>query len=240
MVKRKSRGYAPVQARSFLGKRRRVVRGGQGFQRVGGYYGRYAPTLRGRMAHSLGELKFFDTIRAQQSSATAGVIHNSSLVLIPQGVTESTRVGRKCTLKKLSLKGQISMGSITTIGDTENQVRFIIYLDKQCNGATAAVTDILESASVNSFRNLANSGRFQVLKDFKHVLMPRSCFAGASVPTVVKISCNLNLNLPIEYSSTTGALTEIRSNNIGILSVCDSALGLPSVAYTVRARFGDQ
>ena len=44
-------------------------------------------------------------------------------------------------------------------------MRVMLYHDKQANGATAAVLDILESADYQSFNNLVNSGRFRILMD---------------------------------------------------------------------------
>jgi len=68
-----------------------------GYDRTGGSYGRYA----GRGA----ELKFFDTSLSFLFDTTGEVPATGQLVLIPQGVTESTRVGRKCVIKSVHLKG---------------------------------------------------------------------------------------------------------------------------------------
>lgn len=219
--------------------KRRVVGGGlpaalKGYARIGGFYGRYS---------NGGELKFFDTNKATQASATAGVIHNLSLNLVPQGVTESTRVGRKCTIRKMFIKGEMTLPPTATSGEADNTVRLIVYCDKQANGATAAVVDILETASPFSFRNLANSQRFQILYDNRWAMTAGAVFGGTGAPVSVtkRISFNIskNMNLPIEFSDTTGAIGEIRSNNIGVLSVCEAALVLPTVRYTSRIRFSD-
>ena len=62
------------------------------------------------------------------------------------------------------MKGRHQIAS-TNSSAASNLVRIIVYLDRQCNGAAAGVTDLLESASYLSFRNLANQSRFKFLYD---------------------------------------------------------------------------
>lgn len=185
---------------------------------------------------SAGENKFFDTNRTVVTLANTGTILNLSLNLIPQGVTESTRIGRKCTIKSLSIKALFNLPSSNTGASTAGVGRFIIYLDKQANGATAAVTDILETATVRSHNNLSNSGRFKTLKVCEFVMKAHGAITTAASEDVHWESFTLSgLNIPIEFSSTAGAITEIRSNNIGVLGI--SSDGLITANYTVRVRF---
>lgn len=230
-MKRKRNGYKGVTRRS-----NRPYRPTKGYVRTGGYYGRFA----GKNA----EKKFFDTTRASHIPAQAGTISNLSLNLIPQGTTESQRIGRKCVIKSLFIKGYILSNATSDENKTSDRMRIIVYQDKQCNGATAAVTDILETAAINSFRNLAESGRFKILKDKTYVTgSPGGSYNGTNdlwAAKYVNLRINFaNLNIPLEFNSTTGAITEIRSNNIGILAL--SELGTPSqtLAYTARVRFSD-
>ncbi len=205
-----------------------------GITRVSGYYGRFA---------NGGENKFFDTTRASHAPGTSGTISNLSLNLIPQGVTESTRVGRKCTINKLMIHGNCALPTTAVAGETSDLLRFIIYLDKQANGATAAVTDILESAAWASFNNLSNSQRFQILAD-KHITL--NCGAGSGRGSTDTLSYAeyvmpyfffKKCKIPVEFSATTGAITEIRSNNIGVL--CITVGGEAVTGYTARVRFSD-
>ncbi len=208
----------------------------RGYTRISGNYGRYAPAG--------GEMKFFDTARASHVPATAGTISNLSLNLIPQGVTESTRVGRKCTVKALYIHGNFFLPSTSAPGDTTDRVRFVVYLDKQANGATATVATngILETAVINSFRDLTNTGRFRILSDKMYTF---NCTAGARDGTndqfaemIKSYSCYMpKLNIPLEFSSTTGAIAEIRSNNISVLCISQDAK--VTVTYTARIRFSD-
>ncbi len=192
-----------------------------------------------------GELKFFDTAGDFATVAATGEI-NSSLNLIPQGVTEDSRIGRKCVISRLHLKGDVVLvGTAGAITGLRDRVRLIIYIDKQANGATAAVLDILETADVLSFRNLSNTGRFRVLSDQVKVM---NCMSGGG--NVGGADCNFGeqiaswnvnltgLNIPIEFSDTTGALTEVRSNNIGILAIAEQN-GSSTCKFNARVRFKD-
>lgn len=204
---------------------------------------RRTPVYRARRAVPSSELKFLDTNQATEASATAGVIHSISLNFIAQGVTESERIGRKCSIVKVFLKGEVTLPPTATVGEADNTIRLIVYCDKQANGATAAVLDILETASPYAFRNLANSGRFRILYDNRWELSAQAVFGGTAAPTSVTLrrpfNIAKNLNLPIEFSGVGGTIDELRSNNIGVLSVCEAALVLPTVRYTARVRFSD-
>ncbi len=197
-----------------------------------------ARQMRGRRAQASGELKFFDTV-VSNNSATTGIIHSPSLALIPQGVTESERIGRKCVLKVLDVRGEVTLNTDEKASDTENMIRLIVYQDKQANGLTANVGDILETAHVDSFYNLSNSGRFKILLDKRWAMTPTAAFAGDSCPRVYPFTLHKLCNMPLEYSGTAGALTELRSNNIGIMSISFSSGNAPVVGFTTRLLFAD-
>ncbi len=165
--KRKPRRKAPYRR-----KRRRYNNGSKKFiagkNRTSGYYGRF----NGPNA----ELKFHDVdLNDAAVSTTSEVI--ASINLIPQGVTEKTRVGRKCTITSIQWRWRISMfeEDAESLPAAPDEIRIILFLDKQCNGATASTLDLIETDGLRSYRNLANSERFVFFLD--QVLQP-------PVPTV--------------------------------------------------------
>ncbi len=199
-----------------------------------------------RARASQGELKFFDTHRGNVAADTAGAILQTSLCLIPQGVTESNRVGRKCTIKAIQIKGNIQLNNFSDVTAGGQRLRIMVYLDKQCNGATALVDDILEdvaTSGLDSFRNLSNVGRFDILYDKTIVVKPAAGMGNGTANDTVETFYQWNLykkcSIPIEFSSTTGALTELRSNNIGVLTVVEAAAPAVGVGFNCRLRFGD-
>ncbi len=172
---------------------------------------------------------------------TAPTATPGSLVTIAQGVTESTRVGRKCTIKRILFRyecGLIAVNQGTGIPDV---IRVILYIDKQANGLTITNTDLVESDDYQSFNNLANSGRFRVLMDRTHSLqMTAGGWDGTGVDfpaTVASFSFYKKCAIPLEFSGTTGALTELRSNNINLM-VC-SKNGTSFFNSKMRFRFSD-
>ncbi len=205
---------------------------------MGGYYGRFS----GPGA----ELKFLDTTRDFAAFTAAGIIYDESLNIIPQGNTESERVGRKVVIRHLSFKGILQSGTATTATSTDQMLRIIVYCDKQTNGATATVTGILETADPLSHYNLANQNRFKILYD-QLMGVPVNAMAQTAAGTFTTVSTDrkwevsMRLNIPIEFdnSATTGVITSIRSNNIGILGVGFSDSGPSLLRYIARIRYSD-
>ncbi len=220
-------------------KKRAVVRGAQrGYLRVGGFY-KFAAG-RGRRANG-GEHKFFDTAVGPLTSAATGAIFLDSICKIPQGVTENTRIGRKCTLKTISMRGTVKLPSQTSKNTTQDRIRYIIYLDKQANGAIGTVLGLLESTTVDAFRNLAETGRYTVLAD-KTIAINTLCGGGDGTTEDYGIVTrnfwfNKKCNIPLEFSGVTGALTELRSNNIGIMFISEEARIIMEV--NMRVRYSD-
>lgn len=187
----------------------------RGFVRTGGFYGAGSQ-----------ELKFLDIATNDAVVVDdSWIIQNAgSVVNIVQGTTQSNRDGRKCVIKSLGWHFDIFTEAVaggTTDPPDPVKVRVILYLDKQCNGATAANTDlIIANTDTKTFNNLANSGRFRTLMDRTYVLKST---AGGGLSTsnadftgdAISDSFYKKCNVPLEFSGTTGAITEIRSNNIG-------------------------
>ncbi len=230
---------APRRRRTV--QRRRVAAAAQmaaGYVRTSGYYGRYAGSGTRTPEH-----KFFDTTATFGTVDTAGEI-NASLNLIPQGVTESTRIGRECILKSLEIKGDWSIAAAAGAQSPLNdRLRIIFYQDKQANGAAAVVLDILETADILSFRNLSNQRRFRILSDVvvnTNVDAAGGNVGGADTNWASKfgtVARKMKLNMPLEFSNTTGAITELRSNNIGILAITEG--GFTTFKFNARVRFSE-
>lgn len=208
-----------------------------GFTRVGGPYKRALmgrpgnnPTLNGRI-----EKKFFDSGAGFTTAVQAGAIV-SNILAIAQGTTEITRVGGKINVVNFNLRGQVR--GLTATG-VPGAFRYIVFWDKQCNGAAPAVTDVLATAELNSFLNMDNVDRFQVIKD-KIVINN----FGAISPTplwylnTVLMKCNYKCNVPIHYSSTTGAIAEIKSNNLCILLISERSTSI-EYGFKWRVKFTD-
>ncbi len=226
-------------AGSIVLKRRplkRTKRFSPGVDRVGGYYGRFA----GPNA----ELKFKD-VTVDDAVIAAGGVLTTSINLIAQGTGESERIGRKCTIRSIFWRGSLALPALElegNPGDSE-RIRLIVYQDKQCNGAAATALGILEAVDVDNYRNLANSGRFNILSD-KRIVLNYSTLSHFAVNSFSmsevrrEFSFFKKCNIPLEFDNTVGALTELRSNNLGLLIVSEGGSG--ALISRIRLRFSDQ
>lgn len=191
-----------------------------------GYYGRYG-------AHS-SEKKFFDDTHDFATVASAGEVDNGMLN-IAAGTGESDRIGRKINVTGVNLRARFTLPAGGLAPDV---VRLMLVQDKQSNGTTANVTDVLETASIWSFNNLANKNRFKIIRD---KICPLNFTAGAAALEdfvhTEEWYVRLKRPMPIEYDGATGALTERRSNNLFLLAISDAGQG--DVECWTRVRYAD-
>jgi len=207
-----------------------------GFTRLSGAYKRFTPRNQG----GRGEMKYFDTALSFTVDATGEVPATGQLALIAQGVTEVTRVGRLATIKSIQLRGTASFAPSTAANAATNGYIYLV-LDTQANGAAAAITDVLTSNNMGSaLVNLNNSMRFRILKRFKFTMNSQAGATTAYNNVVKTFDFYKRCNYVIDYSSTTGAITEIRSNNLFLLAGTDgSSDDLVTIAGNCRLRFSD-
>ncbi len=241
-----ARGGGPYRLQQY-GRRiraRRQKRWRAGFTRTAGYYGRFSGA--GAIENKFHDIDIDDALIAQNGTIqTPGLGGTASCNTIPQGVTEVQRIGRKCTIRQINWRWTIELAEIDGGTDPQNveAVRVILYLDKQANGATSTVAGILESDDYQSFNNLANKSRFRILMDRNYVMTsPAGGGNGTNSDwcgNIATDSLYKKVNIPIEFDSTTGAITEIRSNNIGVLLLSKGG-NLCSFASKMRLRFSDQ
>jgi len=217
------RKYAWDVAKAYAKKRKKNPRKPRivpGFTRTAGPYAR-AYRANPSRALTLGvpvEKKFWDTGWGPTTFAgTWGV--QATFLTIVQGTTETTRVGGKINITNVNFRGQI-LGLNDASGAPE-VVRIVWLWDKQCNGAAPVALDVFQQDVMNAFLNMDNVDRFQVIKD-KMYCIDISAYDVASDlafshSKIFKL--NLKCSVPIHYSSTTGAITEIKSNNL-IMMYC--------------------
>lgn len=243
------RGAAWQGTRSGLTASAKWSRPGGGLPQPMGSIGhgaaaRFTRARRGRRADSGVELKFHDLDVDDAVVATGGTIAEDSCVTIAQGLTESDRIGRKCTIKHIGWRFAVSIPATATGGSSGTDVVCVmLYQDKQTNGGAATVAGILESADFQSFNQLANKGRFRVLMDREYVVEPPSAAGNGTANDfnegIVTDTFFKAVNMPIEYdnSATDGSIGTVRTNNIGVLTISRSGLAL--FESKMRLRFSD-
>ncbi len=236
MAKRRARGqrvgYAKKQRRAGYGRGAMVL----------------APRRQPGVAtfFARGETKFFDTDLDAIFGTIATTMESSNLVIIPQGNTESQRIGRKVVLTRVDCKGILTLPASAADTNTSEIVRLLLVCDKQTNGAAFTGTDIWETDNWRSFNNLANSSRFRVLQSKTFVMNSSAGSGRGSTDTlsfaesVYEWKMGVNLKLPIEYdnTATTGAVTTQRSNSLWLVSQSTTGLAIMFVSNS-RVRFAD-
>lgn len=176
------------------------------------------------------ELKAVDTTVSHVPSSTSGTI-TSSVNVVAQGSGEDERVGRKINIKALHFRYRLTLPLVNASATEPDSdlVRVIFFVDRQTNGTAATVTDVLESADVHSYCNLSNQGRFAIIWDRVDILTAvATTKVGADYfsPSVHDLeSFDQSINVPVEFSGVTGAVSEMTSHNIGVLSISLNGLG---------------
>lgn len=205
----------------------------------------YAP--KSAVSKSNVELKNFDTAISTPIDSTPEILPNGSgqINLIPQDLTATGRVGRIVNIKSIDVQGVLQyIPTTSAVGNTT--IMLALVWDKQANGAAASVSDVYSGITSASFnRTLVNEQRFKVLKTWKVDL---NCSAGATTAYCpVRKSIErfyMKCNIPIEFSGATGAISEIKSNNLFILgSTAGDSANLEddktTFTGTTRVRFSD-
>lgn len=213
-----------------------------GRQRTVGFYGRYRSTGAKRTGSSKTELKFLDKNTPDADVLTTGGVV-ASLINMAQGTSENERIGRQVLGVNWMISGKAIMNADSATFDAQsstNRVRVIVFLDRQSNGAAATTTDILVTADIDSFYSMVNKDRFYVLKDKKIFLNANFLISATITGAVMKtffLKGSLK-KLPFLYSGTAGNMSNVRSNNIGVLLIAEFAeTGANGVKVGFRTRF---
>lgn len=192
---------------------------------VGGTYGR--PYKKARTApakpapyrtRNNTELKYLDTNTLNTTISPSGTIVDPSLNLILQGTSDQDRIGRRVIIKNVLIRATFK--NITS--KAYDNLRLIVYHDKQTNKDKPLVSDIVTDASYYAFNNLNNKERFRILADHYvdvssgtvNSLGPPAVYSEDSKSFQIYKQCEI----PIEYAGTVGDITDLTSGNIGVLA----------------------
>lgn len=163
----------------------------------------------------------------------AGTVTQLGLELIQRGTSANMRVGNHIRPKFLRMRISARNDGANIDGQ---RVRFLIVQDNQCNGAAAAVTDVLGFANVlapyNPLYVVGCGGkRFKVLYDttidinqpITYVTNTATLLAQISNETKVLKFDKSKLPATIGYDADTGTVADLADKNIFMVSVADDA-----------------
>lgn len=172
------------------------------------------------------------------ADANAKVVFNQTTAVVTlinattQGVTAVQHVGRLTKMRSLLWRYHGHLAPTTT---GTASLRLLIVYDKQPNGAQPATTTIMAVDSIESPMNLNFSHRFIPLHD---EIIP--C-VGVQGPQSWGLKGFKKIDLPCEFQSSNGDITDITTGAIYTLTWQDGGLLIASPAsqlYT-RIRFED-
>lgn len=177
------------------------------------------------------ELKFHDTPLTTTTVSNAGAVL-SNLTTVTQGVEDEQRIGRAITVENVLVRGQVQIPAGSTSTD---RVRIMVVQDRQTNKATYSTSDLLEHGKIDSFRNLSNAKRFNVLLDKFIDLNVPAGVTGSFGAVTHSFKTSRSCNIEVEYDGTTGSVSELVGNSITVFAISQS--GVATILYESRIRF---
>lgn len=187
------------------------------------------------------ESKFYDVTPTPFTLSTSCQFPNSGTIIdIIQGTGESERVGRAIKISSIVVRGILSLPSTTLQTNTSDVLRFLLYEDKQCNGAAATGLDLLETNTFLGHTNLSKAHRFKFLisKEIPIAqMLSLDTTANASGVVEVPFKFYYKCNCPIEYTGTSASIANIASKNLGIAVIGSN--GKATITLSTRVRYID-
>jgi hypothetical protein len=125
------------------------------------------------------------------------------------------------------------------------QYRYMFVLDRQANGAAMTGANMLVADTSYSPLNLTKSQRFKVLKTIEgtHNYTASYLNAAGAASTLVtntkEFKGFIKCNIPVEFSGTAGAISEIQTNCIWLVFAADGIGTAPTFSHYIRLRYDD-
>lgn len=178
------------------------------------------------------ECKFLDTDFNQSVNSSADIIAQCNL--IPQGVTESTRIGEHVVVKSIQVQGRCTYSGNPA---SSGAVYMWLVLDKQANQSLFQITDVWKTDNLSlTLRNMHNMSRFVLLQGWLFQMTN----VAVSQDIVVNINWVAGVDIPIDFDGTEGDLDEISNNNVTLVAGTDAGtFSGAAVRGTVRIRYTD-
>ncbi len=176
------------------------------------------------------EFKSIDNVLNVQPITTTGLTLN--LATIGQGTGESEREGNQIKVTSVYLDYFISINASAT----DTTIRIMIFVDKQPNGASTTLTELLSDptspANIVSPINLGNKYRINMLYNKRHQLSINGR-RNAQGKRYIK------QQLKVRYSGSGSTISALTTNNIRFIAISDEATNTPTIECSMRTRFID-
>lgn len=262
----------PKRKRAFIGPQgrdaKRYAKKPKRTNRTG-----FNSVARSRGAAVTGEMKYFDCSLANNAIAVctstwpAGAMADPSstenlgdpvvvnpLCLFAPKVSAALngRIGRSVFVKQVKVNGLITVPpQVAQAGaDTSIEIRLMLVRDMQTNSNQMTAAQLMRdsatsaTATVNSFQNPDNFGRFQVLKE-KRFSVSNLNIAGAAATIVqagiakpFKMSLKFKQPVKVQFNATNGGtVSDIVDNSLHIVCACNDSTYGPLLSYYTRVGY---
>lgn len=255
---------SPYMARGYGRKRARVMPySRRPFKRprriTGSSRAIYGTVPRTRGIYASGELKYFDSKRALltvdvSDNWTATEIDPATLntIFLPaQGAGINQRIGLSAVLRKIKIRGTFIASSKVNQNSGTNACtcRVILYQDTQTNATQAQGEDLMQNLSaaaenVFSFQNIANFGRFKVLKDKtfnlenQNMVWDGTNIEENGIQKHFKLTVNFKQPVVVRFNGTAGGtIADIIDNSFHMLAIASDSTLDTNIFYTCRCTY---
>lgn len=167
------------------------------------------------------ERKYYDYSVAQSINSTGSML---LLNTVGQGDSVVLRDGNSIKCVSMHMQFYVAINASAT----HTLVRLMLIRDKQ-SGLSPGITDVLANSNVNSFRNLVNGKRFQVLYD-------RRLQLDKDEKDSFLITYNKKCQQHFVYDGTSSTPN---TNRIYLLLLSSEATNTPTIGGYFRMRFVD-
>lgn len=148
----------------------------------------------------------------------------------------SSRDGRQITVQSIQMKFRGEQDPAGSVANASTTARFIVFIDKQANGAAPAVGDVLDTTSAgfaDALRNFNNRKRFKIFMDRRY---PVSILGNGSFADDFYLKRN-GLTETVFNAGTAGTIADITSGSVYVLYGSDTVVQPPTVVLNCRIRF---
>lgn len=159
---------------------------------------------------------------------------------LKSGSTATTRVGLKVLVKRINFT--VTMTPLFPGGMTDGCFcRFVVYHNKDANGAVPTGTTMFLTDTVGSNRAVEYFPKLSLVKDFGHTMVAYSAVVAStplSVGPVKMFKFSIFPNKVIEFTADTGVIASVLNNDYGI-GVCATESAACNIVCNSQVIFTD-
>lgn len=145
-----------------------------------------------------------------------------------QGTDDTERIGRQIKMTYCGVRGELNFNSA---GSTSQQVRLMVFAQKQTEGDTPNPPDLFEGTTPWSFRDTETSTSVVQLFSRLYTLTSQR----PSIP----IKVDIKRDLKIKFNGTSNSIAHTGMNAIWLVMWSEDSIATPLTTFVTRLRYID-